>query len=233
MRRPVIYISDILSWADAFYERRGRWPTEDDGPVDGQIDLTWCGIDQALMKGNRGLRPGSSLAKLLLERRGRRHKGLLPAYKLKRILAWADAHHKRTGEWPISVDGAIVDAPGETWLAVDQALRNGTRGLPGGSSLARLLSEKRGVRNHLALPPFTEEQILAWADAYHAQTGNWPTRESGPIPEAPSETWKIVNEALIQGLRGLRRGGSLAQFLSKHRGVRNRQRLPRASLRHI
>jgi hypothetical protein len=233
MRRPVIHIAEILAWADAFYERTGRWPTRDDGPIAGQIDLTWCGVDQALQKGHRGLRPGSSLAKLLLKHRGRRHHGLLPSYTLARILAWADAHHRRTGKWPTCDDGPIVDAPGETWLAVDKALRDGNRGLPGGSSLAQLLAKKRGVRNLGRLLPFTVDQILAWADAHHARTGSWPTRESGPIPEAPGETWKIVNEALIQGWRGLPCCGSLAQLLAKHRGVRNRKRLPNLSVPKI
>jgi hypothetical protein len=47
------------------------------------------------------------------------------------------------------------------------ALRLGLRGLPGGSSLARLLDEQRRVRNVKNLPPLTEEQILAWADEHH------------------------------------------------------------------
>jgi hypothetical protein len=32
-----------------------------------------------------------------------------------------------------------VDAVGETWRAIDTALRRGLRGLPGGDSLRRLL----------------------------------------------------------------------------------------------
>ncbi len=39
--------------------------------------------------------------------------------------------------------------PGETWAALDQ----GAHGLPGGSSLARLLEEHRGVRNKALWPP--------------------------------------------------------------------------------
>jgi hypothetical protein len=233
MRRPVIYISDILAWADAFHDRVGRWPVWSDGPVMGQIDLTWGGVNQALIKGNRGLRPGSSLAKLLLAYRGRRHKGLLPHYTTLKILAWADAHHRRTGEWPSCWDGLIADAPGETWLAVDKALRKGTRGQPGGSSLAQLLCAHRGVRNHRDLAPLTPEQILGWADALHSRTGAWPTRKSGPVPEVPGETWQGLHEALRNGRRGLPRSVSLARFLARHRGVRNIQDLPNLSVRRI
>jgi hypothetical protein len=140
MRRPVLYTSDILRWADDFHTRAGRWPRLDDGKIVGALGLTWNAVDQALRKGHRGLRPGSSLAKLLREERGKRHKGLLLSYTLKQILGWADAHRKRTGDWPSCWSGRIPEAPSETWLAVDKALRDGGRSLEGGSSLAQLLA---------------------------------------------------------------------------------------------
>jgi hypothetical protein len=233
MIRPVIYIADIVGWAKAFHERHGRWPKRDDGPVEGQVDLTWCGIDLALKRGNRGLRPGSSLAKLFLKRFGRRHPRYLPEFSIEQILAWADAHRSRTGEWPSLWDGKIARVHRETWLAVDHALRRGTRGLAGNSSLAQLLAERRGVRNNQGLPKFTRKQVLAWADAHYARTGSWPTRKSGTISEAPDERWSHVNEALLQGLRGFAPGGSLARFLAKYRGVRNRKALPKVSVRQI
>ena len=61
------------------------------------------------------------------------------------ILTWADAYHRRTGRWPKAGPGPVADAPGEHWRAVDSALRHGGRGLAPGSSLARLLGERRGV----------------------------------------------------------------------------------------
>ena len=33
---------------------------------------------------------------------------------------------------------------------------------------------QRGLRHHKRLPPSTEEQILCWADAFHARAGRWP-----------------------------------------------------------
>jgi hypothetical protein len=144
----------------------------------------------------------------------------LPPFTVEQILAWADAHHRRTRRWPIAGSGAIAEAPGETWAAVDAALRDGRRGQPGGSSLARLLGEQRGIRNRMALPPFTVEQILAWADAHFQRTGNWPRRSSGPIAEAPGETWLAVHSALQQGDRGLPGGSSLARVLAEHRQQR-------------
>ncbi len=95
--------------------------------------------------------------------------------------------------------GVVPDSGGEKWRNIDAALRYGLRGLPGGSSLARLLAEHRGVRNLMQLPPLTEEQILAWADAHYQRTGAWPTGKSGPVSEAPGETWRGVQMALHMG----------------------------------
>jgi hypothetical protein len=61
------------------------------------------------------------------------------------VLAWADAHFARNGRWPTRLSGPVAFVPGETWGALDSALRDGRRGLPGGDSLARLLARERGV----------------------------------------------------------------------------------------
>ena len=53
----------------------------------------------------------------------------------EQILAWADAHHARKGDWPKYDSGPVIDTPGETWSAVNAALRVGCRGLAGGSRL--------------------------------------------------------------------------------------------------
>jgi hypothetical protein len=48
--------------------------------------------------------------------------------------------------------------------------------------------------------PITLAQILAWADAWHTEKGDWPGTYSGPIPGA-GLTWRAVNEALNAGSR--------------------------------
>src|SRR5262249_30093704 len=80
MHRPVLYIDTILGWIDGFRKRVGRWPDRRSGVIPGTLGVTWTAVDQALKKGLRGLPGGSSLAKLLAERRGKRHRGLLPPY---------------------------------------------------------------------------------------------------------------------------------------------------------
>jgi hypothetical protein len=231
--RPPLTLGQILAWADAYQAHHGRWPTTHSGAVASSAGDTWAAIDAALRSGIRGLSGGSSLAQILAQERGARHVKHLPNLSPPQILAWADAHHARTGEWPKPTSGPIPDAPGETWQAVEQALAKGRRGQPGGSSLARLLQQGRGVRNLSNLPPLTAGQILAWADAHHARTGRWPNRASGPIADAPGETWSAVDSALHAGLRGLSGGSSLARLLEQARGLRNRMRLPRLSPRKI
>jgi hypothetical protein len=71
------------------------------------------------------------------------------------------------------------------------------------------------------VPRLTIQQILAWADAYRAQTGRWPNRNSGQIPNSSGEKWSAVDKALTNGRRGFVRGGSLAKLLYEHRNVPN------------
>jgi hypothetical protein len=76
-----------------------------------------------------------------------------PPLTVPQILAWADAHRARTGAWPGAASGPVGGAPGETWAAVNVALRLGHRGLPGGDTLARLLQRERGAPARLGRPP--------------------------------------------------------------------------------
>ena len=62
------------------------------------------------------------------------------------ILELAEENFRATGQWPQAKTGPVLNHPRETWAAVDDALRVGRRGLPGGSSLPQLLARCRGVR---------------------------------------------------------------------------------------
>src|SRR5215469_3849949 len=93
-----------------------------------------------------------------------------------KIIRWAKAHIRRTGQWPrVSERVPIPGVPGENWRALDIALRDGLRGLPGGSSLNRLLCG----RGHLKVkrywrPTLTLDRIWKWAQAHHKRHGAWP-----------------------------------------------------------
>ena len=190
-------------------------------------------IHAAFRLGLRGFPGRWTLAQLLAERRGYRNRKRLPKYTLTKIMEWADAHRRRTGRWPTPMAGPIKEAPGETWAAVAVALDHGQRGLPGGSSVANLLAKQRGVRNRAAVPDFSINRILRWADAHKARTGNWPIIEGGPIRESPGDTWNAVHHALSRGTRRLPGGRSLARLLLEHRGVRRHFRHPPLSLKQI
>src|SRR5690349_19753203 len=81
-----------------------------------------------------------------------------PPLSLTELLTWADRHRRLTGRWPTAASGPVGGAPGETWQALNRALVRGSRGLPGGTSLAAALAEYRGRRNKAAAPPLREEQ---------------------------------------------------------------------------
>src|SRR5262249_20281604 len=66
----------------------------------------------------------------------------------------------------------------------------------------------------------TVGQVRAWARAHRRRTRHWPGRSSGPIPEAPGETWSAIHAALADGYRGLPGGLTLRGLL---RGGRPRK----------
>jgi hypothetical protein len=210
--------AQILAWADAHHERTDRWPQVYTGPVcNGPLGEKWRKLDNALRYGLRGLPGGSSLTQLLSQHRGVRNTQDLPPLTEAQILKWARAHYRRTGAWPNDQSGPITDHPGEVWSNINAALRIGRRGLPGDTSLAKLLADQLGVRTRVNLPALTIPLILMWADAHFQRTGVWPTRRSGPIIDAPGERWHAIDLALNRGYRGLSCGRSLPQLLAEYR----------------
>jgi hypothetical protein len=187
-------------------------------------DETWAAVDAALKQGSRGLRGGSSLAWLLVKYRGKKSRIDQSPLSQRKILEWADAHFQRTGKWPNTNTGDVTGATGEKWKFIDSSLRVGQRGLPGGSSLAKLLAKKRGLRNPAELPPLTEAEILRLADLHFQRTGKYPLYQDGPVADAPGETWAAFDLALRRGKRNLAGGSSLAKLLSAAGKKRHRHR---------
>jgi hypothetical protein len=233
LQLPKLTVRKILVWADAHHRRTGEWPSRRSGTVKEAPGESWKGIATALALGRRGLPGGSSLPRLLARHRGVRNPRQLPHLTLRQIRAWAQAHRRRTGRWPSGASGPILEAPGETWSAVESALFSGYRGLPAGLTFARLfgLSNTRSRRTNQG--KLSLKQILAWADAHHRRTGEWPNSRSGPIADAPSETWRTVDQALRTKQRGLRYGGTLIHLLAEQRGLHTRSYRPRLTERQI
>jgi hypothetical protein len=222
--RPRLTVRKILAWADAHHRRTQCWPSQNSGRVTGCRAENWRALNNVLHKGGRGLPGGDSVAQILLRYRGVRRGKNRSRLTIKKILAWADRHHKRTGRWPSFGSGPVTGAPGERWAAIHSALENGRRGLRRGYTLATLLETYRGVPYKRGLPRHTARRILAWADAHHLRNGRWPTLHSGSIPAAPGETWLKVEGALSKGHRGLPGGDSLSRFLVRHKRRQRRNR---------
>src|SRR5262249_21035332 len=141
---PPLAVPQVLRWARAHQRRTGHWPDRASGPVPEAPGETWAAVATALQGGWRGLPAGLTLARLRDGQAGPGPGG--PRLSGARVRAWADEHHASTGAWPRARGGAVLAAPGETWRGIDNALRCGLRGLRGGSSLAGLLSQRRGLR---------------------------------------------------------------------------------------
>jgi hypothetical protein len=229
---PRLTIKNILAWADAHHQRNARWPTIKSGLIPEAPGESWALVANALWMGLRSLPGRTTLARLLAKHRGVPNKNCLPPLTEKQILRWADAHRRRTGRWPRPHDGRLVEAPNESWNTVNKALRLGKRGLERGSSLARLLAQRRGARQ-LHRDPLDVKQILVWADKFHQRWKRWPIGESGAIDGMAKLTWLAIDMALRNGNRGLSGGCSLTCLLAKHRGIRNRSDLPRFTVRQI
>jgi hypothetical protein len=214
---PLTY-EKVLKWADAHFRRTGTWPRQGSGAVTDAPGETWKQIAAMMSTGGRGLIAGWTLSQLLHEERGVRMRNAPPPLSVRQILKWADAHYKRHGKWPNHKNGAVEDAPGESWGAIDQSLTHGARGLSPGQTLALFLMEHRNKVVSAYKPKLTKALILEWAEAHHRRTGKWPSPTGGPIPESPGDTWKTVAGAMYKGSRGMPRGQSLMQLLSLHHG---------------
>ncbi len=138
-------VRQILEWADAHHARHGTWPIHQSGAIPNSGGESWAGIDVALSSGTRGFPGGSSLRQLLTERRG---ESILFPHKqewrwtMAQILLWADEYFARHERWPTSRSGRVSKRD-VTWKDINLVLIHGRRGLPGGSSLTRLLEEHR------------------------------------------------------------------------------------------
>jgi hypothetical protein len=228
---PRLTVRQILRWAREHRRQTGRWPHQHSGPVPPAPGLQWHTVDAHLRRGGRGLPGGDSLSRLLARRLKARNLSGRPLLTEEGILARADVYRERHGRWPVCSGGRIPGTGGETWGGVHEALRAGHRGLPGGSSLARLLTQRRGKRSLRELPPLTLAGVPAWADRHRAEVGTWPNDKSGPVPGVADKKWAAVRRALERGTRGLPGGDTLCKLLERERGPPPRKRAPSPPLR--
>ena len=142
---PDLSEQKILRWADAFFERKGRWPDWQSGPVPESPGDTWYTVAAALALGLRGLSRRGSLERLIKKRRRPRKKGP-GSISVAQILQWVDDWIAENGRRLTRDSGAIPGSGGLKWSDVNRAPRVGGWGLPGGSSLAEFVARERPVR---------------------------------------------------------------------------------------
>jgi len=211
----------IRQWVTEWYQRTGKYPTRNDGEIPGTNGETWAAVSDNLACGSRGLPGGSSLPRFLEQEFGVRNRLNPPQLTLAQITELITVWRERTGEFPCTKSGEIPDLDGITWRIVDKALRRGSHGLPGGSSLPQLLEVQFGVRNIQNLPRFTPTQIKGWIIEYHRKMGKYPVVLAGEIPGTDGETWGVVDRALSRGQRGLPAGSSLFKFIQENFSTAN------------
>ncbi len=68
---------------------------------------------------------------------------------------------REPGDGLPALSGRCLEAPGEHWASLISAIREGHRGLPGGTTFAQLLIKLRGYRSKGYAPPLSIPQILA------------------------------------------------------------------------
>lgn len=209
---PDLSEEQIVLWMKNWQEVTGSWPKVTNGIIPNSSGETWSAIQNALQKGRRGMQKGQSISTLLSKHFNVRDEKRLSALSIEKIKEWALSHYESIGSWPTTTSGLIPNSDGETWGGIDIRLRQGGRGLPGGSKLSILLAEHFSVRNRENKTRFTELEILEWLEKWYVQHGSYPTSISGSIPGTEGLTWATIEKALKQGRYGLPKGYTLARF---------------------
>jgi hypothetical protein len=159
-------------------------------------------------------------------------KPLLTEETVKR---WIILFHEKEGKWPSPVSevvwdkdrrGQWIELREERWSGINTAFRIGARGLRNfvGSSLARFREQNNlGVSQLSKVRTLTPDILKRWIILFHEKEGKWPSEISEVVWDKDSqdnwvavekESWRAINAALHDGLRGLGgfAGSSLAQF---------------------
>jgi hypothetical protein len=213
----------ILDMVDQFKNEHGKFPGQYSGLVAGGFPGDdWGGYNASLRDGGRGLHGGTTLAKLIHSRYPEYvHSKNCENLTVEFIVDRAKEHLDLNGKFPVVKGGSVTNGyPGDTWNGYDRALFEGGRGLPGGTTLKRLLAKELGAPNHMDKPALTEEYIVELAKQHKERTGKRPSCKSGAVIGGHhGDTWNGYQQVLQTGGRELPGGSSLSKLLNA-RGVR-------------
>jgi hypothetical protein len=224
--KPDFTVDGLEQACRAFHAEHGTHPGKSGdcsryfGWADGTD--TWQNVDSSIRNGARGLDSlkGSSLARVCKDL------GIATVksdFTVAEVEMACRAFYDEHGTYPKVKGGDCYRYFGwadgtETWVNVDNSIRNGLRGLESleGSSLARFCQDL-GIAD--VKPDFTVEELEQACRAFHAEHGTYPKVKDGDCsryfgrPDG-TDTWLGVDKCIRKGSRGLEslKGSSLARF---------------------
>jgi len=212
IKKPDLTLPMIHEAMRKFDKTHGHRPRPQDGDASIHFGYpeTWSAVDTALLKGSRGLVGGSSLTKEALQLGLRNRKPTLTLAQVKKAIR---EYHKKHGHPPTtySGDASAHFESSETWMAINAALRAGVRGLPGGSSLAKLKKEM-DLGTRLTIP-----MVHKAIRSFYVEHRKRPVVKSGDASKyfGFPITWGTVSKNLRKGGLGLPGGSNLSKEAKK------------------
>ena len=130
----------------AHFERTGKWPGVSSGQI-GELGIQAKTLNTRLAEGKAGLPGGSSLAQEVAHVKAALGIETVPVQDLTVVAVHhaITVYHRAHGEWPRA--GSGLSELGITFHTLNKYLKQGGRGLQGGSSLAK---EVKQVSTHMA-----------------------------------------------------------------------------------
>jgi hypothetical protein len=125
-----------------------------------------------------------------------RTRAAIPRLLVRDILSWIKDHHRRTGQLPDRDSGPIWAAPVETWAAIDAALKDGTRGLAGGTSLHGL------CMRHFRKPGRRTGTVRVLVKQGRGRRANVVRRAKARAMRASGMTFPAIAKRLGIGIQG-------------------------------
>jgi len=219
LTKPLLTEEIVKEAIRAFYAKHVHHPNAKSGDASAYFGYptNWMNLEADLRLGLRGLPGNTCLFALACEM------GLAvdkPDLTQEIVEDAIRSFHKEHGTRPTLNNGDATAYFGyqETWAAIETALRNGCRGLPSNKSLKRL-SQGLGLGKMNLTQEIVEEAVRA----FHKDHGRHPRVHEGDATAyfGYQETWRSVNAALSEGLRGLQGGITLSK-LAKRMGLVSR-----------
>jgi len=190
---PSLTLANIKKAILAYLEETGKRPTQFSGDASKWFGfaITWAGVRSKLYYGGKDIPENYSLYKLCVDLGLASGRNNLTPDKVQKALI---AYTKEKGSPPLIKleDASEWFGFPITWKTVDQRLRDGWGGLPGGSSLPQLCRELGLITCGKDL---TKKKTKKAIRAYFKETGKAPSMEHGDATKwlGFKITWKMAD----------------------------------------